>query len=143
MVLSTRSIATVALGLAAASALAAPARADLVVLSSGRVISAASVVLSDETATIRLRGGGEVTCDRSLVVRVDPDETPWVDPAGSAAPDQAGEATARGVSPHDHQAGRGARRRRAPDPRGDLGGIGVPAAGAIAQGRARVDAGDA
>src|SRR6476659_5686066 len=98
MVLSTRSIATVALGLAAASALAAPARADLVVLSSGRVISAASVVLSDETATIRLRGGGEVTCDRSLVVRVDPDETPWVDPAGSAAPDQAGEATDRAVA---------------------------------------------
>ena len=98
MVLSTRSIATVALGLAAASALAAPARADLVVLSSGRVISAASVVLSDETATIRLRGGGEVTCDRSLVVRVDPDETPWVSPAGSAAPDQAGEATDRAVA---------------------------------------------
>jgi len=98
MVLSTRSIATVALGLAAASALAAPARADLVVLSSGRVISAASVVLSDETATIRLRGGGEVTCDRSLVVRVDPDETPWVSPAGSAAPDEAGEAADRAVA---------------------------------------------
>ena len=54
--------------------------ADLVVLSSGRVISASSVVLTADTATIRLRGGGEVTCDRSLVVRVDPDETPWIDP---------------------------------------------------------------
>ena len=48
-------------------------------------MSAASVVLTDDTATIRLRGGGEVTCDRSLVVRVDPDETPWIDPAGAAA----------------------------------------------------------
>jgi transglycosylase-like protein with SLT domain len=85
MVLSPRSIAAVAVGAAAGLALAAPARADLVVLSSGRVISAASVVLTDETATIRLRGGGEVTCDRSLVVRVDPDDAPWVDPAGPVA----------------------------------------------------------
>jgi hypothetical protein len=63
---------------------AVPAHADLVVLSSGKVISASSVVLGTDTATIRLRGGGEVTCDRSLVVRVDPDETPWIDPAGAA-----------------------------------------------------------
>ena len=48
-------------------------------------MSASSVVLTADTATIRLRGGGEVTCDRSLVVRVDPDETPWIDPAGAAA----------------------------------------------------------
>jgi hypothetical protein len=75
---------TLALGLAAGLATAAPARADLVVLSSGRVISASSVVLTADTATIRLRGGGEVTCDRSLVVRVDADETPWIDPAGTA-----------------------------------------------------------
>jgi hypothetical protein len=75
----------VALGLLAGFGTAAPAAADLVVLSSGRVMSAASVVLTTETATIRLRGGGEVTCDRSLVVRVDPDETPWVDPAAPIA----------------------------------------------------------
>ncbi len=76
---------TVALGLLAALGLAAPAAAELVVLSSGRVMSASSVVLTGDTATIRLRGGGEVTCDRSLIVRVDPDETPWVDPAPPAA----------------------------------------------------------
>lgn len=69
----------VPLGLLAGLAAAAPAAADLVVLSSGRVMSAASVVLTAETATIRLRGGGEVTCDRALIVRVDPDETPWPD----------------------------------------------------------------
>jgi hypothetical protein len=79
------SLRSLAFGLVAGLAAAAPAGADLVVLSSGRVISAASVVLTTETATIRLRGGGEVTCDRSLVVRVDPDETPWVDPAAPAA----------------------------------------------------------
>jgi hypothetical protein len=86
----TFSVRSLALGLTAGLALAAPARADLVVLSSGRVISAASVALTDDTAIIRLRSGGEVTCDRSLVVRVDPDETPWIDPAGAAAMDGTG-----------------------------------------------------
>ena len=93
---------TVAVTLLAGLALAAPARADLVVLSSGRVISASSVALTADTATIRLRGGGEVTCDRSLVVRVDPDETPWVDPAGSkaqAASPTTGERAAAVVAP--------------------------------------------
>ncbi len=74
-----------AVGLLAALVPAAPASAELVVLSSGRVISASNVVLTEDTATIRLRGGGEVTCSRSLVVRVDPDETPWIEPAGQAA----------------------------------------------------------
>ena len=83
----TFSLRPLALGLTAGLALAAPARADLVVLSSGRVISASSVVLTDDTATIRVRAGGEVSCDRSLVVRIDPDETPWIDPAGAAVAD--------------------------------------------------------
>jgi hypothetical protein len=74
-----------ALAVLAGLALAAPARADLVVLSSGRVISASKVVLTDESATITLRGGGEVTCSRSLIARVDPDEVPWIDPAPAAA----------------------------------------------------------
>ena len=95
---------SLALGLAAGLALAAPARADLVVLSSGRVISASSVVLSADTATIRLRGGGEVTCDRSLVLRVDPDETPWIDPDGESAVDEADGAS----DPADAAATRGA-----------------------------------
>jgi hypothetical protein len=85
----TCSTGTVALGLVIGLAVATPAAADLVVFSSGRIMSASGVVLTAETATIRLRGGGEVTCDRSLVVRVDPDETPWIDPA---APDAGGPA---------------------------------------------------
>ena len=87
------------LGLTAGLALAAPARADLVVLTSGRVMSASSVVLTEDTATIRLRSGGEVTCDRSLVVRVDPDETPWIDPAGAAAADETGDAETGEATP--------------------------------------------
>ena len=68
-------------------------------------MSASSVVLTDDTATIRLRGGGEVTCDRSLVVRVDPDETPWIDPAGAARGRE------RRRRDGDADAGAGARRR--------------------------------
>jgi hypothetical protein len=76
-----------AVGVLVGLAAAAPARAELVHLTSGRVISASSVVLAEETATIRLRGGGEVTCSRSLIVRVDPDEVPWPEekPAADAA----------------------------------------------------------
>src|SRR5687767_13230142 len=81
----TFSARLLAVGLLAGLVPATPASADLVVLSSGRVISASSVVLSEETATIRLRGGGEVTCSRSLIVRVDPDETPWIDPEAQVA----------------------------------------------------------
>jgi hypothetical protein len=76
----------VALTLLAGLAAAAPARADLVVLTSGRVMSAAGVTYDGELATIKLRGGGEVTCDRALVARVDPDEVPWIDPTLPAAP---------------------------------------------------------
>ena len=82
----TLSLRSVAFGILAGLAVAAPAAADLVVLSSGKVISASSVVFTADTATIRLRGGGEVTCDRSLVVRVDPDETPWIEPAAEGEP---------------------------------------------------------
>ena len=61
-------------------AFALPVHAELVLLSSGRTMSAAAVTFDGTQATIKLRGGGEVTCDRALVVRVDPDEVPWVDP---------------------------------------------------------------
>ena len=79
----------------------APAGAELVVLSSGRVMSVASVRFEGDQATIRLRGGGELTCDRALVVRVDPDEVPWIDPAAAAtpAPERASAAGAARAAP--------------------------------------------
>lgn len=105
----TLSLRALAFGAAAGLAVAAPAGADLVVLSSGRVISASSVVLTAETATIRLRGGGEVTCDRALVVRVDPDETPWIEPQSAADAADPGQAAAVPAS--------GSASGRAPGPR--------------------------
>lgn len=76
---------------------AAPARAELVVFSSGRVMSVAGVRFEGDQATLRLRGGGELTCDRGLVVRVDPDEVPWIDPAAATASDGVAAGTARTV----------------------------------------------
>lgn len=73
----------------------APARAELVVLSSGRVMSVAAIRFEGDQATIRLRSGGELTCDRALVVRVDPDEVPWIDPAAAATPVAEGGPAAR------------------------------------------------
>ena len=85
-------------------AFALPVHAELVLLSSGRTMSAAAVTFDGTQATITLRGGGQVTCDRALVVRVDPDEVPWVDPnaavpAGSPAGTAASAATLPAIAP--------------------------------------------
>ena len=71
-------------------------------------MSASSVVLTADTATIRLRGGGEVTCARSLVVRVDPDETPWIDPRSGTPPVSAAD---KGAGRDAGEGGAGAGRR--------------------------------
>jgi hypothetical protein len=81
----SRWLGVIAVVMGGALGTAVPAEADLVTLSSGRVISASKVVFADDLATITLRGGGEVTCNRSLIVRVDPDEVPWVAAGGPAA----------------------------------------------------------
>jgi len=78
----------------------AEARADLVVLRSGRTLSVRSHRVEGDRMVLALRGGGEVVCDASLVVRVDPDEVPWEEgdapvsadatPAGAASTTGAG-----------------------------------------------------
>ncbi len=56
------------------------ARADIVVFKNGRTMSVKSCLLEAETATMRLRDGGEVTFPASIVARVDPDEVPFDSP---------------------------------------------------------------
>jgi Transglycosylase SLT domain len=63
---------------------AAPASADLVYLTSGRTLSVKAIAFDATTATMTLRGGGEVQCDRALVDRVEPDEVPWPEPEPEA-----------------------------------------------------------
>lgn len=55
------------------------ARAEIVVLKNGRTMSVKSCTMTDTTATIRLRQGGEVTFPASMIDRVDPDEVPYPD----------------------------------------------------------------
>lgn len=56
---------------------AADARADIVVFKNGRTMSVKACRIDAETATMRLREGGEVTFPSSIVARVDPDEVPY------------------------------------------------------------------
>lgn len=53
------------------------AGADIVIFKNGRTMSVKSCRLDTETATMRLREGGEVTFPASIVARVDPDEVAY------------------------------------------------------------------
>lgn len=56
-----------------------PASAELVFLTSGRTMSVKGHRIEGGNIILVLRGGGEVTCDRSLVERIEPDEVPHPD----------------------------------------------------------------
>jgi hypothetical protein len=57
-----------------------PASAEIVLLSSGRTLSVKDHRIDGEAIVLTLRGGGEVTCDKSLVEKIVPDEVPHPDP---------------------------------------------------------------
>ena len=59
---------------------AAPATAEIVVLTSGRTLSVKGHRIDGNTIVLALRNGGEVTCDKSIVEKVLPDEVPYLDP---------------------------------------------------------------
>ena len=62
-----------------------PAGAELVRLSSGRTMSVKTVELTEQSAVMTLRTGGQVIVDRAVVVRIDPDEVVWPNPPTPAA----------------------------------------------------------
>ncbi len=66
-------------------ALAAPASAELVFLTSGRTMSVKAHRFEGESIVLSLRTGGELTCERSLVDRIEPDEVPYPDPPAPPA----------------------------------------------------------
>jgi soluble lytic murein transglycosylase-like protein len=78
-----------AIAAAVLALVATEARADIVVFKNGRTMSVKSYLVEADTATLRLRGGGEVTFPASLVARVDPDEVPYPEdvPVAAVAPD--------------------------------------------------------
>ena len=67
------------------SAFASNASAEIVVFTTGRPMSAKSIRIEGDLATLYLREGGEVTFKASLIARVDPDEVPYPDPAAEVA----------------------------------------------------------
>jgi len=75
-------VAAVALVLTAS---AVDARAEIIVLTSGRTISVKSHQIQGESIVLTFRTGGEVTCDRSLVEKILADEVPYPEPAPAAA----------------------------------------------------------
>jgi Transglycosylase SLT domain len=64
---------------------AQPARAELVFFSTGRFLSVKSHRIDGESLILNLRGGGDVVCDRSVIVAIEPDEVPYPDPEPETA----------------------------------------------------------
>jgi hypothetical protein len=56
------------------------AQAEIVMLTSGRSVSVKSHRVDGDRIVLLLRTGGEVTCDRSLIDKILPDEVPYPEP---------------------------------------------------------------
>jgi soluble lytic murein transglycosylase-like protein len=69
-------------------AAAAPASAELIFFSSDRSMSVASYRFEDDRIIVQLRGGGEMTFDRSLIMKIAPDEVPYPEPHVAADSDR-------------------------------------------------------
>jgi soluble lytic murein transglycosylase-like protein len=78
---------------------AVPAGAEIVYLSSKKTISVASHRVEGDSIILTLRGGGEVTCDKSLIEKIVADEVPYVDqkPAAKTA---AGDGAEQAIDPN-------------------------------------------
>ena len=63
-----------------------PAQAELVFFPSGRVLSVRAVRSDGDMLVLKLRGGGEITCDRDLIVKVEPDEIEYPEDVLAALP---------------------------------------------------------
>jgi hypothetical protein len=72
---------------------AVPASAEIVFLASGQTLSVKSHRIVGESIVLTLRGGGEVTCDKTLIEKIVPDEVPHPEPK----PEQASQT----VTPED------------------------------------------
>ena len=60
------------------------ASAEIVFLSSGATLSVKAHREAGESIVLTLRSGGEVTCDKSLITKIAPDEVPHPDPVPPA-----------------------------------------------------------
>ena len=67
-------------------ATAMPASAEIVYLSSGKTLSVKSHRVDGDSIILTMRGGGEVTCDKSIIDRIVGDEVPYEEPKADQAP---------------------------------------------------------
>ena len=77
MKLKVQILSVAALALVGTSA---PASAEIVYLTSGRTLSVKSHAMDGESIVLTLRSGGQVTCDKNLIEKIEADEVPYVDP---------------------------------------------------------------
>jgi membrane-bound lytic murein transglycosylase B len=70
------------------------ASAEIVYLTSGRTLSVKAHAESGESVVLTLRGGGDVTLDKTLVEKIVPDEVPHPDPAPAVAANDPAQAPA-------------------------------------------------
>jgi transglycosylase-like protein with SLT domain len=73
---------TVFLSIAAAT----PARAELVFFQSGRAMSVRAIRSDGDEIVLQLRSGGDIHCDKSLIVKVEPDEVEYPEDILQALP---------------------------------------------------------
>lgn len=64
---------------------AVPASAEIVFLKSGRTFSVKSHQVDGERITLTLRSGGDITCDKSLIEKIESDEVPYPEQAETPA----------------------------------------------------------
>ncbi len=65
---------------------AAPARAELVFFQSGRAMSVRAIRSDGDEIVLQLRSGGDIHCDKSLIVKVEPDEVEYPEEVLQALP---------------------------------------------------------
>ena len=65
---------------------AAPARAELVFFQSGRAMSVRAIRSDGQEVVLQLRSGGDIHCDKSLIVKVEPDEVEYAEDVLQALP---------------------------------------------------------
>ena len=63
--------------IAASLGFSTPARAEIVYLTSNRTLSVRGHRVDGESIILTLRSGAEVTCDKSLIVKIESDEVPY------------------------------------------------------------------
>lgn len=71
--------------MAAGLAWGTPAHAELVFFPSGRVLSVRAIRSNGDELVLKLRSGGEITCDKDLIVKVEPDEIEYPEEVLAAA----------------------------------------------------------